>query len=52
MDLDPTKNEELDLAKNNHQPPANAEELLARYAAGERAFAELGYPRHIFRARS
>jgi len=39
MDLDPTKNEERDLAKNNHQPPANAEELLARYAAGERAFA-------------
>ncbi|TMB62773.1 MAG: pentapeptide repeat-containing protein [Deltaproteobacteria bacterium] len=43
MDLDPTKNdlpsEERDLAKNKHQPPANAEELLARYAAGERAFA-------------
>ena len=39
MDLDPTKNKERDLAKNNHQPPANAEELLARYAAGERAFA-------------
>src|SRR5438093_3556839 len=39
MDLDPTKNEEHDLTKNNHQPPANAEELLARYATGERTFA-------------
>src|SRR5437660_10442607 len=43
MDLDPTKNDlpsaERDFAKNNHRPPATAEELLARYAAGERAFA-------------